>query len=71
MGLSLATPPSRLTFAEMLAQLYADRHTGPIILHFAEGHVHVIELPAESTRIVLDKTVAVRAGLTASLDSRG
>jgi hypothetical protein len=45
----------RPTFAELLAHLHAHRHTGPVIIHFAEGHPNVVEMPTPATLVKLDK----------------
>lgn len=45
-----------LRFADLLSRLYDDKHTGPIVIHFAQGHPQSVELPAEPTRIRLDKS---------------
>lgn len=45
----------RLTFAEMLQKLHLGKHTGPVIVHFAQGVPNVIELPAPTTQIKLEK----------------
>ena len=45
----------RLSFAAMLDKLYTEKHTGPIVVHFAFGHPNVIEVPCEPLRIPLDK----------------
>jgi hypothetical protein len=44
-----------MTFAETLDTLYKTRHTGPIVIHFAQGHPNSIEVPCEPQRIRLTK----------------
>jgi hypothetical protein len=53
LSLTLRTT-ERPTFAQMLEQLYAEKHTGPVIVHFAQGHPRHVEIPAASTTFVLD-----------------
>lgn len=43
------------TFGEMLERLWKDKHTGPVILHLAQGVPNTIEIPSEPTRIKLEK----------------
>lgn len=38
---SESVPPS---FPEMLEQLWQDRHTGPVVIHFANGRPNVVEI---------------------------
>lgn len=44
-----------LTFPAMLQKLYAEQHTGPVVVHFDQGRPNVIELPCAPVRVVLDK----------------
>ena len=44
----------RVSFAAMLEKLYSDKHTGPIVVHFAQGKPNVVEIPCEPMRIPLD-----------------
>lgn len=53
-GGTIPMPMPRLSFATMLEKLYADKHTGPVVVHFAQGSPNVIEIPCEPTRISLD-----------------
>jgi hypothetical protein len=46
--------PPKPSFAELLTQLWKDQHTGPVIIHFAQGTPNAVELPAEPTRIKLE-----------------
>lgn len=43
------------TFPQLLERLHAERHTGPVVIHFAQGQPNVIEIPSAPTRIALDK----------------
>ena len=43
------------TFGEMLEKLFVEKHTGPVIFHFAQGRPNTMEIPSEPLRIVLDK----------------
>jgi hypothetical protein len=52
-------PADRATFPAVLAKLFEQKHTGPVIVHFAQGHPNVIEVPGAATRIVLDKRRSV------------
>lgn len=52
---SVAPNPTRETFAALLARLYLAKHTGPVILHFAQGVPRVVEVPGEPELIILDK----------------
>lgn len=45
----------RVSFPDLLRTLFAEKHTGPITIHFAQGHPNRLEIPCEPTRIVLDK----------------
>jgi len=36
-------------------RLAANQHTGPVIIHLAQGQPNVVEIPGESTRIPVDK----------------
>lgn len=47
------------TFAQVIEALYRNKHTGPVIIHFAQGHPNSVELPKEPERIRLDKGVKV------------
>lgn len=53
-GLGGTVSIDRVSFFGMLERLYAQRHTGPVVVHFAQGQPNVIELPSEPTRIALD-----------------
>lgn len=58
MNLTQETGPSvtpRPSFPELLERLFADKHTGPVTVHFAQGVPNVIEIPGEATKIRLDK----------------
>jgi len=46
-----------LSFAEVLVRLYAERHTGQVIINLHEGQPMSIEIPAPPTRIQLDKSM--------------
>lgn len=41
------------SWAEAQQWLYDRKHTGPVIVHFAQGHPQEVELPNPSTRIRL------------------
>lgn len=49
------TEPS--TFADWLTKLHTDKHTGPVVFHFAEGSPNAVEVPRKPERIKLDKGV--------------
>lgn len=54
-GDAYVTPTDRVSFAAMLERLYSEKHTGPVVVHFAQGQPNVIEMPCEPVRISLDK----------------
>lgn len=41
-------------FADVLRDIHAQRHTGAVTIHFAQGHPNVIEFPCAPTKIRLD-----------------
>lgn len=41
------------TFAAVLERLHAEKHTGPVTVHFAQGHPQTVELPCAPVRIRL------------------
>lgn len=43
------------SFAQMLQKLHDEKHTGPVVVHFAQGHPNVVEIPKEPERIKLEK----------------
>lgn len=43
------------TIFEVLERLWIDKHTGPVTIHLQSGVVNVVEIPGETTRIVLDR----------------
>ena len=45
----------RLSFVTLLDKLYTDKHTGPIVLHFAQGVPNAVEFPSEPVRVPLTK----------------
>lgn len=49
--LSLQQPRS---FFEVLEQLHKDKHTGPVIVHLAQGQANAVEIPT-SKLIRLEK----------------
>jgi len=40
-----------LTFAQLLDAMFAQKHTGPVTLHFKHGRPYLAELPREPRRI--------------------
>jgi hypothetical protein len=50
-----------LSFADVLYRLHAEKHTGPVTIHFHQGQPQSIEIPAEPTRITLDKAEVTAA----------
>jgi hypothetical protein len=48
-------PEGLLTFAQFLEAMYAQRHTGAVTLHFAQGCPLRIEIPREPRRIHLQR----------------
>lgn len=42
------------TFADVLERFHALKHTGAVVIHFAQGHAVRLELPCEPVRIKLD-----------------
>lgn len=44
-----------ISFPAWLQDVYEQRFTGAVHLHFFNGRPHIIEIPAAPTRIVLDK----------------
>ena len=56
--------PLRPSFATVLDDLWRQRHTGPITIHFAQGVPNVVEIPEAPMRIALDNREPVRADLT-------
>lgn len=47
--------PSAVSFPAWLQDVYEQRFTGAVQLHFFNGRPHIIEIPAAPMRIVLDK----------------
>lgn len=45
----------KLTFLRLCEQLSQEKHTGPITVHFAQGHPSSVDIPCEPTRIRLTK----------------
>jgi hypothetical protein len=45
----------KMTWSAALLRLWTDRHTGPVVVHFAQGHPNSLELPSEPVRIKLEK----------------
>jgi hypothetical protein len=45
----------RQTFDAWLVNVYAQRFTGPVTIHFAQGVPNVVEIPCQPTKIVLDR----------------
>lgn len=43
-----------VTFADVLETFHAVAHTGPLIVHFAQGKAVTVELPCEPQRKRLD-----------------
>lgn len=54
----MSIPPGLLqdveAFADVLAKLHAQQHTGAVTIHFAQGYAVRVELPGEPIRIKLD-----------------
>lgn len=44
-----------LTFAAWLERIYADRYTGPVMLHFGQGVVTEAHVLVKETRVRFDK----------------
>lgn len=44
----------RVSFAELLERLHAEKHTGPVTVHFLHGQPKLVDLPSEPTQIALD-----------------
>ena len=44
-----------LSFTDVLMRLHAEKHTGPVTIHFHQGQPQAIEIPVSTTRIQLDK----------------
>ncbi len=42
-----------VTLVEMLQRLYAERYTGSIVIHWAQGHPVTLEIPKASLLIKL------------------
>jgi len=57
LALSTRTPAPDLeaTFADLMAQLYAMKYTGPVILHCGEGVPGRVEFPSPSIMVKLDR----------------
>lgn len=58
-----ATPEGVLTFGQFLETMFAQKHTGPVTLHFAEGYPLKVDIPSDPRRICLTRA-ADRVGLT-------
>lgn len=43
-----------VSFAELLQRLHAQKHTGPVTLHFLHGQPKLVDLPSEPTQIAID-----------------
>ena len=43
-----------VSFAELLQRLHAQKHTGPVTLHFLHGRPKLVDLPSEPMQIALD-----------------
>lgn len=50
-SLSIASSP---TFAQALAKLFKDKHTGPVTIHFLHGQAKLIEDPITKAQVRLD-----------------
>lgn len=48
--------PLRPSFATVLDDLWRQRHTGPVTIHFQSGQARTVEIPEEPMRISLDVT---------------
>ncbi len=51
----------RSTFAEMLHRLFTEKHTGPVVVHFAEGQPTAVDIVAPPVQVKLDKVPQARA----------
>ncbi len=55
MNLALIVEPTvRPSLPELLERLWKERHTGQVVLHYAQGFVATVEFPAEPQRVRLD-----------------
>lgn len=54
-----------MRFSKILDRLYTEKHTGPVLLHFAGGIPRKAEILAPSMRIDLDTEPTHRGDLTA------
>jgi hypothetical protein len=55
-----ATATERQSFEAWLLTVYAQRFTGSVTLHFAQGVPNVVEIPCATTKIQLDRRKAKR-----------
>lgn len=46
----------RVSFPALLQYLHRAQHTGPIVIHFAQGQPNMIDVPNEPTRIKVEKS---------------
>ena len=51
----MATDAPPQSFLDVWQALHASKHTGPVLVHVAEGVPKVIEVPSEPTRIAVAK----------------
>jgi hypothetical protein len=58
------------SFAALLARLYAEQYTGPVVLQFGQGVPSRAEIPQPAVQIRLDKPSRAVAHLQTTIDSR-
>jgi predicted CopG family antitoxin len=56
----METATGEETFFEFLRRLYAEKHTGPVVIHMAEGQPKSAEILAEPVRIRLTEEESPR-----------
>jgi len=56
-----------MRFSKILDRLYTEKHTGPVLFHFAGGIPRAAEVLAPSIRISLDTEPTHRVGLTTDI----
>lgn len=58
--ITLSHEQDRVTFPSWLQQVYAERFTGAVLVHFGEGVAHEIHVLNPETKIRLDKVTKRR-----------
>lgn len=53
-------PPVKMTWAEALLMLLNLRYTGLCVIHYAEGHPKLVELPGQPARFTIDNDLPLR-----------